>query len=133
MEENKNTVLVVEDEPDIVNVLRIRLESKGFAVLTAGDGKEGLRMIRESLPDLIILDLLMPEVGGLELCRILKSDEHLKSIPVIVLTARTEENDRAESFSSGASAYFAKPYEWGELYAGIRKFLSGDAGSLLPA
>ena len=123
----KKMVLVVEDEPDIVNVLKIRLESEGFDVLTAPDGKEGLRAIREFIPDIVVLDLVMPEIGGLELCGIVKSDERLQKIPVIVLSARTEKKDMEESYNSGASAYFAKPYEWSELLAGIKEFLFGGA------
>ena len=132
MKKSKKIVVVVEDEPDIVNVLKIRLESEGFDVLTAPDGKEGLRAIKEFSPDIVVLDLVMPEIGGLELCRIVKSDERLQKIPVIVLTARTEKKDMEESLNSGASAYFSKPYEWSELYAGIRGLLGGDAGSLPP-
>jgi DNA-binding response OmpR family regulator len=122
MEQRNKIVMVVEDEPDIVNILKIRLENSGFDVLTAGDGKEALRIIKESLPVLVLLDLLMPEMNGMELCRALKSDDCLKGIPVIVLTAKCGDKDREEALEAGAEAYFTKPFEWTSLYAKIKEF-----------
>ncbi len=120
----RKIILVVEDEPDIVNVLKIRFESKGLDVLTAFDGREGLRLIRDVLPDIVLLDILMPEIDGLQLCRILRTEERLKCIPVVVLTARAGEQAREESMSAGADAYFAKPYDWERLYSRISEFLN---------
>ncbi len=123
MEKNK-IVLVVEDEPDIASVLKIRLESKGFEVLTASDGREGLSLIREAFPDIVLLDILMPGMNGLQLCSILRTEERLKCIPVVMLTARAGEQAREESMSAGADAYFSKPYDWERLYSSIKEFLN---------
>ncbi len=116
MPEEKKRILVVEDEPEILEILRLRLESERFEVLAAPDGIEGLRLAFEAGPDLLILDLLLPGIKGPEICRRVKSGERTKEIPVIILSASDGDGEKA-----GADAYVAKPYDWKELRGKIRE------------
>ncbi len=105
------TILIVEDEPDILKTLTVFLESEGFKVITARDGIAGVDMVREKIPDLVILDLMLPKLDGFKVCRILKFDENLSSIPVIMFTARAQESDRKLGQEVGANVYIAKPFD----------------------
>src|SRR3989339_345444 len=87
-------ILVVDDEPDVVKLLKVRLEASGYAVIEAYDGQEGLDKAHNEMPDLIILDLMLPKLNGYQVCRMLKFDEDYKNIPIIILTGRDGEVDR---------------------------------------
>ncbi len=124
MKEGAGRILLVEDEEEIVELLKIRFLNGGYELLTAGDGEEGLRLAREEKPDLIILDLMLPKIDGFRVCRMLKFDNRFKSIPVIILTGRAEEKDRELGSSVGADAYITKPFEWEELSKTIKGLIN---------
>ena len=111
-------VLVVDDEPNIVDILRFNLEREGYEVITAEDGVQGLEMARSSDPDLILLDVMMPEMDGFEVCRELRREDKLT--PIIMLTAREEEADRVMGLELGADDYVSKPFSVRELMARVR-------------
>ena len=113
-------ILVVDDEAQIVHVLRGYLEKAGFNVLTAYDGREALRIARQERPDLVILDLMLPEVDGLDVCRALRKDS---DVPIIMLTARVEETDRIVGLELGADDYVTKPFSPREVVARVRAIL----------
>ena len=119
-----STVLIVEDDPHTVEVVRLYLRRDGHTVLTASNGKDGLRMARESAPDLVVLDLMLPEMGGLEVCRELRKES---DVPIVMLTARAEEEDRVAGFELGADDYVTKPFSPRELAARIRAVLRRTA------
>ena len=117
-------VLVVEDEPDMLEALRIRLESIGFGVITAADGLEGLQKARAENPDLMILDIMLPKMDGFKVCRMLKFDQKFKSIPIILLSAKSSERDLEMGKEVGADAYLTKPFRTQELLKVIKDLLS---------
>ena len=117
------SVLLVEDEEDIVTMLRYNLEREGFAVRATGDGEEALAMVAEAPPDVAILDWMLPSVSGLEICRSLRRSPATRSLPVIMLTARAEEEDRVRGLDSGADDYVPKPFSPRELVARVRAVL----------
>lgn len=110
-----NRVLVVDDEVDLVDALAIRLESDGFEVLKALDGKEGYEKAQVNKPDAMILDLRMPRMDGFQVCRLIKFDDILKSIKIIIITAHNSEVERKISQTVGADAFVGKPYDYAEL------------------
>jgi len=114
------TVLLVEDEPAQREVLAYNLEAEGFAVTQAGDGEEALMLIEEAAPDIIILDWMMPNLSGIEVCRRLKMRPETRGIPIILLSARAEEVDRVRGLETGADDYVVKPYSVLELMARAR-------------
>jgi two-component system, OmpR family, response regulator VicR len=120
MSEPHLRILIVDDEADLVSVLRFGLESEGFELLEAGDGEEGLRLAREQRPALMLLDLMLPKLDGYKVCRALKFDERYKSMPIFILSARSGEQDRRLAIEMGADAFITKPYEMRELIAKIR-------------
>lgn len=105
---DKKRILIVEDEEDFSEVLEVILKAHGFEVHTASAGKEGLSIARNIHPDLIILDVMLPEIDGYKICRLLKFDERYKEIPIILLTARTQEEDKLLGKQAGADAYLVK-------------------------
>lgn len=113
-------VLVVEDEPAQRELLTYNLEKEGFAVRSAGNGEEALLMIAEAPPDLVILDWMMPRVSGIEVCRQLKSRNDTRHIPIIMLSARSEDVDTVRGLETGADDYVIKPYSVSELMARAR-------------
>src|SRR6185312_3656456 len=113
-------VLVVEDEPALVTLLRYNLEREGFAVNEAHDGEEALLQLRESKPDAVLLDWMLPRISGLEICRQIRRAPAWRDLPVIMLTARGEETDRVRGLDSGADDYVVKPFSPGELIARLR-------------
>ncbi len=113
-------VLVVDDEPMVTEVVGRYLEREGFAVAVAGDGEEALRLAREQPPDLVVLDLMLPKLGGLEVCRALRRESR---VPIIMLTAKGEETDRILGFELGADDYVVKPFSPGELVARVKAVL----------
>ena len=117
------TVLLVEDEPAQREVLAYNLEAEGFAVQRASNGEEALVLVAESPPDLILLDWMMPHVSGLEVCRRLKMRPETRQIPIIMLSARSEEVDKVRGLETGADDYVIKPYSIVELMARLRAHL----------
>ena len=113
-------VLVVEDDDDIADVLRRSLRQEGHEVRTAGDGEEALTMAAEFIPDLVILDLGLPRLDGVEVCRRLRADG---DVPILILTARSDTGDRVEGLDAGADDYLVKPFERTELLARMRALL----------
>ncbi len=107
----KSRLLLIDDEKDFVDALSLRLEAKGYDIIKAFDGKEGLEKAHASNPDLIILDIMMPEMNGYDVCRKLKIDQKFNKIPVIMLTAKFEPNDITFGKEMGAEAYLTKPIE----------------------
>lgn len=113
-------VLVVEDEPAQREVLAYNLEAEGYRVSKAEDGEDGLLMVLEDPPDVIVLDWMLPSVSGIEICRQLKMRSDTKAIPIIMLSARSEEMDRVRGLETGADDYVVKPYAVAELMARVR-------------
>ena len=120
-------VLVAEDEEDVLNLVANNLKNAGYQVLTATDGESALEQIRDAVPALVILDLMMPGMSGLEVCRALKSETATKSIPVIMLTAKAEEVDRIVGLELGADDYVTKPFSPRELVLRVRSILRRSA------
>ena len=116
-------ILVVDDEQDLVETVKFRLEASGFEVSSAYDGQEGLDKAKAEKPDLILLDLMLPKLDGYKVCRMLKFDEDYKHIPIIMLTARSQETDKTKGEAVGANKYMTKPWEWKELLAAINELL----------
>ena len=114
------TVLIVEDEPAQVEVLAYNLKAEGFHVITADNGEDALILVDEYMPDLIVLDWMMPHISGIEVCRRLKTRPETRSIPIIMLSARAEEIDRVRGLEIGADDYVTKPYSIVELMARAR-------------
>ena len=114
------TVLLVEDEPAQREVLVYNLEAEGFDVITADNGEDGLLLVEENQPDLIILDWMIPQLSGLEVCRRLKLNPKTRQIPVIMLSARSEDVDRVRGLETGADDYVVKPYSVVEFTARVK-------------
>ena len=113
-------ILVVDDEADLVSVLRFGLEAEGFEVISASDGEQGLNLAREAGPALMLLDLMLPKLDGYKVCRALKFDERYRTMPIFILSARSGEDDRRLALEMGADAFITKPYEMKALVARIR-------------
>src|SRR5436853_5778577 len=116
-------ILLIEDEPDIAEVLQYNLEKEGFAVETARRGDSGLDAIRRDAPDLILLDLMLPGIDGLELTRLLKRDNATARLPIVMLTARGEEVDRIVGLELGADDYISKPFSPREVVLRVKAVL----------
>jgi len=116
-------ILVIEDEEDIVELIRYNLVQNGFRVTAATTGDEGLRQARNRIPDAIVLDLMLPGLDGMEVCRELRRDDRTAAIPLIILTARAEEPDVIAGLELGADDYMAKPFSPRELVARVRALL----------
>ena len=117
---DKPVVLVVEDEPAQREILSYNLQAEGFEVLRAEDGEEALMVVAETPPDIIVLDWMLPRVSGIEVCRRLKIRPETASVPIIMLSARSEEVDRVRGLETGADDYMIKPYSVIELMARVR-------------
>lgn len=128
----RQTILVVEDDSDILKLLAFNLDSADFVTLTAEDGLDGLAKARRHRPDLVVLDLMLPGMNGLDLCRELKRDARTRDIPVIMLTARGEEVDRIVGLELGADDYVVKPFSFRELLLRVRAVLRRSAGDGAP-
>src|SRR5215211_712803 len=120
VEDAMSKVLVVEDEETLVRNLAEKLKGEGFSVVTAGDGEDGLEKLRAEHPDLIILDIMLPKLDGLSLCRLVRRDPATAHIPIIMLTARGTEVDKIVGLESGADDYVVKPFALGEFLARVR-------------
>jgi len=120
---NKRKILIVDDEPDIVSLVSYNLKKEGFDVSSAFDGEEALKAVRKEKFNLIILDLMLPGIQGMELCNMLRSSEETSSIPVIMLTAKSEELDKVLGLEMGADDYITKPFSPRELIARVKAVL----------
>ena len=125
-------ILVIEDEDDIRQVLDYNLRQAGYEVLAAARGHDGLRMAREGHPDLVLLDLMLPDLPGTDICRAIKDDTMTRKLPVVMLTARGEEIDRVVGFEIGADDYVTKPFSIRELLLRIRAVLRRNDSEQLP-
>ncbi|WP_029914413.1 response regulator [Pelobacter seleniigenes] len=123
MSESKKTVLIVEDEEDILALLHFNLMKADFNVICASCGEEGLKSVISSQPDLVLLDLMLPGIDGLEICRRLRADEATRNIPIIMLTAKGEESDVVKGLELGADDYVTKPFSIKVLLARIQAVL----------
>jgi DNA-binding response OmpR family regulator len=117
-------VLVADDDPDILSLVSLRLKKAGFGVVTAADGEEALRVVLEHRPELAIVDVRMPKMDGLELTRRIRADDESSEIPVIALSARVRDSNRAEGFEAGADEYVTKPFSPKQLVDLVRAKLS---------
>lgn len=120
---NSLRILIVDDEKDLVDLLSYNLEKEGYAVLRAYDGEEALKILRSRKPDLILLDLMLPGVQGMEICKIVRKTPETAGLPIIMLTARGEEVDRIVGLEMGADDYVTKPFSVRELLARVRAVL----------
>ncbi|HEX2815199.1 MAG TPA: phosphate regulon transcriptional regulator PhoB [Phenylobacterium sp.] len=116
-------ILVVEDEDSLATLLQYNLQKEGYDVALAGDGEEALLLVDERLPDLMVLDWMLPKVSGIEVCRRLRQRNETRNLPIIMLTARGEETDRVRGLDTGADDYVVKPFSMTELTARIRAVL----------
>ena len=121
---NPKKILVVDDEPDLVETVRYSLEMEGYQVLVAHNGEDGLNQARKDGPDLIILDLMLPKLDGYKVCRLLKFDERYKHIPILMLTAKTQEKDKLLGKETGADEYMTKPFDIDKLLEKVKFYLS---------
>jgi DNA-binding response OmpR family regulator len=119
------SILIVEDDATLRDTIALNLSAEGYQVLTAGDGESGLRQARELTPDLIILDVMLPELDGLTVCRVLRKESQM---PIILLTARGMETDKIIGLESGADDYIVKPFSLGEFMARVRAALRRGVG-----
>ena len=128
-ETHRARVLIVDDEPDLIHILEFGLKTSGYEVEIAADGQEGLKKARESRPDIILLDLMLPKLDGYKVCRLLKFDERYRQIPIIILSARTQEGDQNLAKEMGANLFITKPYEFSEILAHIEALLKASSVS----
>ena len=124
---SRGRVLVVDDEIDLVRILEFGLASAGYTVESASDGQEGLKKARETKPDIVLLDLMLPKLDGYKVCRLLKFDERYKHIPIIILSARTQEGDQALAMEMGANLFVTKPYDFAEILGHIETLLKAPS------
>ena len=129
--EPKKTVLIVEDEKNIVDIVRFNLQREGYATLEAYDGEAGLALAREKKPDLILLDVMMPKMMGFDVCRALRAEGD--NVPVIILTAREEETDKVFGLETGADDYMTKPFSMKELMARVKANIRRRSMEYAPA
>ncbi|RPJ59638.1 MAG: response regulator [Dehalococcoidia bacterium] len=122
-------ILVVEDSRLVSELLRVELGKRGFEVTVRDDGLEGLKTAKEILPDLVILDVMLPSMNGFKICRLLKFDKRFKNIPVIMLTTRSLEDDKKIGITSGADAYMAKPFRVEDLVARMEELMAVESGA----
>ena len=117
-------VLIVDDEPDLVETLKFVLETAGFECYAAYNGEDGLNLAREILPDLIILDVMMPKINGFKICRLLKYDSKYKNIPILMVTARSQEEDKLIGEETGVDEYITKPFDLDALVEKVKNYLN---------
>lgn len=116
-------ILIIEDDRDIIELVRYNLEQEGFSLHSARDGLAGLEQVRKSTPDLLLLDLMLPRLSGLEICKTIRRDQNLNRLPILMLTARGEESDRVLGLELGADDYVTKPFSPRELVARVKALL----------
>lgn len=122
------TILVVEDETTVLETLSYNLQQEGYKVLTAEDGEQALEIIRTRKPDLVVLDIMLPRLDGLAVCRLVRKDPEVAHIPIIMLTARGTQGDKMVGLDSGADDYITKPFGLGEFLARVRAVLRRAPG-----
>ena len=120
---DKKKILIVDDEEDILNTICFRLEAEGFECITSQDGIDGLAKARQEKPDLILLDIMLPRMNGYKVSRLLKFDEKYQHIPILMITAKTQETDRITGIETGADGYITKPFEMDALIKLIRNYI----------
>lgn len=116
-------ILIVDDEADIIEILQFVFETNGYECITAYDGEEGLKLARETKPDLIILDVMMPKINGYKISRLLKYDNKYKNIPIIMITARSQDEDKIIGEETGADEYITKPFEVEYVLEKVKSYL----------
>ncbi len=121
---SQKKILVVDDEVDLVETIRFPLEMEGYNVLVSYNGEDALNQARKENPDLILLDLMLPKLDGYKVCRLLKFDERYKDIPILMLTAKTQEKDKLLGKETGADEYITKPFDIDDLMKKVKGYLS---------
>ena len=121
-------ILAVDDEPNIVRLIQVNLERHGYQVDTANNGVQALEKIRANRPDLVVSDVMMPEMDGFELLSTIKRDPALEDLPIIMLTAKTQDKNVMEGYSRGADMYLTKPFNPAELLAFVKRILQSSSG-----
>ena len=116
-------IFIIEDEPSIVKLLKYNLEKEGFIVGFSDNGNEGFKSLKNFDPDILLLDWMLPDLSGIEICKLIKKNEKLSKIPIIMLTARGEEQDKIKGLDSGVDDYMTKPFSFKELLARIKALL----------
>ena len=119
----KAKIFIVEDEPSIVQLVKYNLEKENFKVLVSNNGEEGLQEIKKTEPDLILLDWMLPDLSGIDICKALRKDTKFKNVPIIMLTARSQEEDKVLGLNVGADDYLPKPFSNPELIARVNALL----------
>lgn len=117
-------ILLVDDEQDIVETLKFVLESEGYTCFCAYNGEDGLKLAKEIVPDLMVLDVMMPKINGFKISRLLKYDAKYKNIPIIMLTARSQESDKQIGEETGADVYITKPFDLDEVLSTVKRLLN---------
>jgi two-component system alkaline phosphatase synthesis response regulator PhoP len=125
-------ILSIEDEPDIRELLKVTLEADGFRVISAATGEQGLQMARTEKPSLILLDLMLPKVSGLDICREIRADPEIAAIPILMLTAKATETDKVVGLEVGADDYVIKPFSPRELTARVKALLRRSRATGVP-
>jgi two-component system, OmpR family, phosphate regulon response regulator PhoB len=110
MTNERARVLVVDDEPDVLLLCRVNLEFEGYEVIEAGDGEEAMARLRETSPDVVLLDVMLPKMDGWQVLAAIKEDEELRDLPVVMLTAKVQDQDQIRGWSQGAADYITKPF-----------------------
>ncbi|HIS82633.1 response regulator [bacterium] len=119
-------ILIVDDEQDIVESLKFVLESSDYSCYTAFNGEDGLKLAKELIPDLIILDVMMPKINGYKISRLLKYDSKYKNIPILMITARSQEEDKLIGEETGADEYITKPFDLDNVLKTVDKYLKAE-------
>ncbi len=125
------TILVVEDEETLLDTLAYNLEQEGYKILKAEDGEQALKLVRKKRPDLVVLDIMLPQLDGLAVCRLVRKDPDVAHIPIIMLTARGTQGDKMVGLDSGADDYITKPFDLGEFLARVRAVLRRAPGQVI--
>lgn len=120
---DKKKILIIEDDPSLVLLMKLSFEKEDFEVDTASDGLIGLNKAREGMPNLIILNIMMPRIDGYHVCRFLKFDQKYMHIPIIMVTGKTQESERQTGIETGADEYIFKPFDIKKLIATVRKYI----------
>ncbi|MBO6256999.1 response regulator, partial [bacterium] len=119
-------ILIVDDEQDIVESLKFVLEGCNYSCYCAYNGEDGLKLAREIVPDLIILDVMMPRINGYKISRLLKFDKKYQNIPILMITARSQEEDKLIGEETGANEYITKPFDLDEVLSVVQKYLASE-------
>ena len=125
------SIHIVEDEQPIITLIKYNLEKEGYKVSSSNNGNEGIEDIKKLFPDLVLLDWMLPDFSGVEICKILKKEKKFKEIPIIMLTAKGEDEDKIKGLNSGADDYITKPFSFPELLARIKALLRRSKPSLV--